>query len=89
MCFIRQDRNKNIEKVFFNGKKGQTVMVTLLSDGIFQSTKGTGYSIYYDDLQNAVAEELGNSGRPNRTREVSLNDSNKRIEWISDNVEFT
>ena len=34
-------------------------MVTLLSDGIFQSTKGTGYSIYYDDLQKAVAEELG------------------------------
>ena len=51
--------SKNIEKVFFNGKKGQTVMVTLLSDGIFQSTKGTGYSIYYDDLQKAVAEELG------------------------------
>lgn len=49
----------NIEKVIFDGKKGQTIMVTLLSDGIFQSTRGTGYSIYYDDLQNAVAEELG------------------------------
>ncbi|RHQ55152.1 hypothetical protein DWY36_16515 [Firmicutes bacterium AF25-13AC] len=56
---LNKIENKNIEKVFFNGKKGQTVMVTLLSDGIFQSTKGTGYSIYYDDLQKAVAEELG------------------------------
>ena len=56
---LNKIENKNIEKVFFNGKKGQTVMVTLLSDGIFQSTKGTGYSIYYDDLQKAVTEELG------------------------------
>lgn len=56
---LNKIENKNIEKVFFNGKKGQTVMVTLLSDGIFQSTKGTGYSTYYDDLQKAVAEELG------------------------------
>ena len=63
-CILVDNKEKNKEEskkenIPFDGKKGQTIMVTLLSDGIFQSTDGTGYTVYYDELQKIVAQELG------------------------------
>ena len=59
-CTLVQGVNENREiGPVFSGKKGQTIMVALLSDGIFQSMQGNEYTVYYEELQKAIASELG------------------------------
>lgn len=61
------DENKANEKHTFYAKKGDTILVTLLSDGIFIK-KNADYTVYEDELLPIVAENLW-EGTPDSYKE--------------------